>query len=262
VIFGTDKRTPGRRLARYIAGLVLAVLERDGLVAVSQVEARCADAFDAHGLKLARAAGCKTAQVACARWCGTVVHQLGVSGFVWRNVTLGYFRLHGAARCRWFSVGTASRLLGVGRSTVRRWVKVGQVRMLADGRVALWVHALHCFPRRPRLYAAPHEQGDAAQSPEPVPVLQAAAPKLTDDDLTRLQAAAVNMVEDAQPIEPAPYTMTVPAPYTMTARTVATFKAPILDGVERRADGFDSAGNALRFAQTLQAAARWAMGDG
>jgi len=254
---------------------VLAVLERDGRVKLSQIEARCADAFDAHGLKLARAAGCKTAQAACARWCPTVIDELRAAVLAWRPSWRDHLRFSTVVAQRFVSVGEASRRLGVGRSTVQRWVKVGQIRTLADGRVALWQYGVNCFPARPRLPAAPHEQDDAAQPPEPVPALHVAAAEPTDDDLTRLQAAVVNMAEGAQPVEPAPYSMTV--------RTYATFKAPgvtiqakrsqsdergvkvvrvpSLDGVERRADGFDSASNALRFAQTLEAAARWAMED-
>ncbi|MCA9543465.1 MAG: ribosomal protein L7/L12 [Myxococcales bacterium] len=199
MILGTEIKSAGRRLARYVAGLVLVVLERDGALTAKALEPAVAAAFDAHGLKLAQDAKCPTATAAAARWVSTVCRELCGAGFI-HNVSAGAERwVLNAKRVRFDSPADAADALNVGRTSVRRWVRRGiaqehPVSRLVNGRrkslclVEAWRSggaAYHHFPARAPL----PKQGE----------LELPAGSPTDDDLARAEAASVNMVEPETP---------------------------------------------------------------
>ena len=259
MIYGTDKKTAHRRLLRYMAGLVLAVLERDGALTVRALEGPVSDAFDAHGLRLARKAKCPTATAAVDRNIGTVVTSLYGAGFV-RVGGLSAPRYTLTAHRVTVSHTQAEVDLGVGRSSVRRWAKAGMVERRDGGRdVVLWQPAGSdgaqpriFFPARPPL----PKQGDLP--------LQEVQVKVSTEGMDTEAMAAVDL-------KPAPA-----PPWTVTTCETARFD---VDGVQIEAtrggerptvgydadeDGFrmEAADPAavLRYARTLEAAALWAMG--
>lgn len=253
MIYGTDKKTARRRLMRYMAGLVLAVLEReDSDMTVRALEGPVADAFDAHGLRLARKAKCPTATAAVARNLTTVCKDLFAAGLLalTPNVRAPRYAL-GAHRVT-VSHTQAEFDLGVGRSSVRRWAKAGMVERRDGGRdVVLWqpvgsdgAQAGIFFPARPAL----PKQGDLPLA-EPAQGAQGA--------------------QEAKPAPAAP-------PWTVTTCETACFE---VDGVqviaerggERPRVGYDDNDDGfcmvdadpaavLRYARTLEAAALWALG--
>lgn len=139
MILGTEIKSAGRRLARYVAGLVLVVLERDGALTAKALEPAVVAAFDAHGLKLARDAKCPTATAAAVRWVPTVCRELCGAGFI-HNASVGAERwVLNAKRVRFDSPADAADALNVGRTSVRRWVRWGiaqehPVSRLVNGR--------------------------------------------------------------------------------------------------------------------------------